>query len=198
MLDNFHFLKASCDYAFHTSNVFNTTGNYLIKEWLHLSFLFLEGKSLQRNLINNLTSLIWINWKGIFDMKCESLRITKMLQEQLRKFLGFCAKVSLLTTEFDTGFCGFRLKDASLRDEPRLERPSDFDKDVLREMLEYWCGPKVGTTEGKHGTRVRGKKVTKVTKDSVRVSGAYYPVVSNIGSRTTSTPVLLPWACYLT
>ena len=44
--------------------------------------------------------------------------------------------------------------------------------------------------EGKHGTRVRGKKdiLTKVTKDSVRVSRAYYPVVSNIGSRTTSSP----------
>ena len=42
--------------------------------------------------------------------------------------------------------------------------------------------------EGKHGTRVRGKKdiLTKVTNDSVKVSGPYYPVVSNIG--TTSTP----------
>ena len=43
-----------------------------------------------------------------------------------------------------------------------------------------------------HGrkTRIRGKKdiLTKVTKDSVMVSGAYYPVVSNIGSRTISTP----------
>ena len=50
-----------------------------------------------------------------------------------------------------------------------------------------WCGPKVGTSEGKHGTRVRGKKdvLTKVTKDSVRESEAYYPVGSNIGSRTT-------------
>ena len=52
-----------------------------------------------------------------------------------------------------------------------------------------WRGPKVGTTEGKHGTWVRGKKdiLTKVTEDSVRVNRAYYPVVSNIGSRTTST-----------
>ena len=43
---------------------------------------------------------------------------------------------------------------------------------------------------GKHGTRVRGKKdiLTKVTKDSVMVSGAYKPVVSNISSRTTNTP----------
>ena len=57
--------------------------------------------------------------------------------------------------------------------------------------LHIWCGPKAGTTEGKHGTRVRGKKdiLTKVTKESVRVSGAYYPVVSNIGSHTTNTPV---------
>ena len=52
--------------------------------------------------------------------------------------------------------------------------------------------PRKENTE--HGTRVRGKKdiLTKVTKDSVRVSGAYYPVVSNIGSSTTSTPVLQP------
>ena len=44
--------------------------------------------------------------------------------------------------------------------------------------------------EGKHGTWVRGKKdiLTKVTKDSVRVSGAYYLVVSNIGSHTTHNP----------
>ena len=57
--------------------------------------------------------------------------------------------------------------------------------------------PKVGSIEGKHGTRVRGKKyiLRKVTKDSVRVSGAYYPVVSNIGSRTTSTPDD-PLRCY--
>ena len=41
-----------------------------------------------------------------------------------------------------------------------------------------------------YGTWVRGKKdiLTKVTKDSVRVSRAYYPVVFNIGNRTTSTP----------
>ena len=39
-------------------------------------------------------------------------------------------------------------------------------------------------------TRVRGKKdiLTKVTKDSVRLREAYYPVVSNIGCYTTSTP----------
>ena len=56
--------------------------------------------------------------------------------------------------------------------------------------MKEWCGPKAGTTERKHGTLVRGKKdiLTKVTNDSARVSGAYYPVVSNIGSRTTSTP----------
>ena len=42
-------------------------------------------------------------------------------------------------------------------------------------------------------TGLRGKKdiLTKVTKDSVRVRGAYYPVVSNIGSRTSSTTILL-------
>ena len=50
-----------------------------------------------------------------------------------------------------------------------------------------WCGPEVGTTEGKHRTRVSGKKdiLTKVIKDSVKVSRAYNPVVSNIGNRTT-------------
>ena len=60
----------------------------------------------------------------------------------------------------------------------------------LYSSLHNWCGPKVGTTEGKHGTLVRSKKdiLTKVTKDSVTVSGAYYPVVSDIGSRTTCTP----------
>ena len=50
------------------------------------------------------------------------------------------------------------------------------------------------TTEGKHGTRVIGKKdiLTKSYKDSVQRSRAYYPVVSNIGSHTrlhtSSTP----------
>ena len=36
----------------------------------------------------------------------------------------------------------------------------------LELLVNCWCGPKVGTTEGKHGTRVRGKKdiLTKVTK----------------------------------
>ena len=47
------------------------------------------------------------------------------------------------------------------------------------------CGPKIGTTEGKHGMK---DTLTKVTKNSVRVSRAYNPVVSNIGSRTTNTP----------
>ena len=64
----------------------------------------------------------------------------------------------------------------------------DLISNNLQELICRWCWPKVGTMEGKHGTQVRGKKdiLTKVTKDSVRVSGAYYPVVSNIGSRTTT------------
>ena len=44
--------------------------------------------------------------------------------------------------------------------------------------------PRKENTE--HGLEVRKIYLQKVTKDSVRVSGAYYPVVSNIGSRTTN------------
>ena len=38
-------IKASCNNTFQTSNVLNTTGNYLIKEKLHRSFLFQKWKS---------------------------------------------------------------------------------------------------------------------------------------------------------
>ena len=31
----FSFIKASCNYAFQTSNVLNVTGNHLIKNYLH-------------------------------------------------------------------------------------------------------------------------------------------------------------------
>ena len=47
-------------------------------------------------------------------------------------------------------------------------------------------GPRKENTE--HGLEVRKIYLQKVTTDSVKVSGAYYPVVSHIGSRTTSTP----------
>ena len=51
-------------------------------------------------------------------------------------------------------------------------------------------GPQKENTE--HRLEVRKIYQQKVTKDSVRVSKAYYPVVSNIGNRTwlntTSTP----------
>ena len=43
-------------------------------------------------------------------------------------------------------------------------------------------GPRKENTE--HELEVRKVYQQKVTKDSVKVSGAYYPVVSNIGSRT--------------
>ena len=39
-----------------------------------------------------------------------------------------------------------------------------------------------------HGLEVKKIYKQKVKKDSVRVNGAYYPVVSNIGSCITSTP----------
>ena len=51
-------------------------------------------------------------------------------------------------------------------------------------------GPRKENTE--HRLEVRKIYEQKVTKDSVKLSGTYYPVVSNIGSRTrlhtTSTP----------
>ena len=57
-------------------------------------------------------------------------------------------------------------------------------------MWTQKLGPRKKNTE--HGLEVRKIYKQKVTKDSVKVSGAYYPVVSNIGSRTrlrtTSTP----------
>ena len=56
-------------------------------------------------------------------------------------------------------------------------------------LIGTWCGPKVGTTKEntEHGLEVRKVYHQKLQ----RVSGSYNPVVSNIGSRTTSTPVLL-------
>ena len=40
-----------------------------------------------------------------------------------------------------------------------------------------------------HGLKIRKIYLQKGATDNVRVSGAYYPVMSNIDSRTTSTPV---------
>ena len=40
VINNFRFLKASANNEFRTSYVLNTTGNYLIKEYRHGSFLF--------------------------------------------------------------------------------------------------------------------------------------------------------------
>ena len=64
------------------------------------------------------------------------LKITKPLQKQLRKFLVFIAKESLLIAKFKI-FSKFHSGDASLRDEPRPSCSSDFDQDALRELVEF-------------------------------------------------------------
>ena len=55
--------------------------------------------------------------------------------KQLRKFLVFMAKMSLLTIKFHSG-------DISLRDGPRPECSTDFDQDSLRKLVE--CNPYKG------------------------------------------------------
>ena len=40
VINNFHYLKASFDYAFQTSNVLNTAGYYLIDKCLYRSLFF--------------------------------------------------------------------------------------------------------------------------------------------------------------
>ena len=110
VINKFRNLKAKCKYAFQTLNVLNATRNFLIKECLNQSSLFQLWKRLHHNLINDFTSLKWMNWKYIFDMQCcETLRITKTLQKQLRKFLVFMVKVSLRTTKSETSFQNFIL-----------------------------------------------------------------------------------------
>ena len=57
------------------------------------------------------------------------MRTTKMLQKQLRKFVVFTTKVSLLNGEFSK----FRSGDTSLKNELKPERLSDLDQDALME-----------------------------------------------------------------
>ena len=77
---NFHFLKASCNYAFQTSNIWNTTRNYLI--------IF--------SLVMKEEYTSWTTESACLTCR-RSLRITKMLQKQIRIFVVFMTTVSLLT-----------------------------------------------------------------------------------------------------
>ena len=104
-----------------------------------------QWKSMHHNFFDDLTPLKQRNWKYIFDMQCcGSLRITKILQNQIRKCLMFMAKVILLTTKFKTGFQSFFSDDTSLRYEMRPECLLDPEQDTLRKLVLYNLHKSIG------------------------------------------------------
>ena len=84
-------------------NPTNQPTNQPTKECFHRSLLFKQWKSVHHKLIYHLMSLIWRNWKWIFDMKCcGTLRITKISIEKAKKICSI-----LLTAKSETGFQSF-------------------------------------------------------------------------------------------
>ena len=106
---SFSCLSSSSIYATLGYNII-TTGNYLIKQFLCRLFLFQLWKIAHNNLISDLMLLKWRIWKCIFKMWwCRSLRIWKIFKKQLREFVVFIDKGSLLITKSETGFQNFIL-----------------------------------------------------------------------------------------
>ena len=73
-----------------------------------------------------------MNHNSIYDLTPLKLR---NLQKQLRKFVMFIAKVSILTTKSETGS-----ENMSLRDELRPGHSSDLNQDALKELVECNSG----------------------------------------------------------